>query len=223
MASIRRRGVKRRLSFQTPRRTSAFKMARAALGGVKKLRRERETKVLDTFLSLAVPLFAGVNAGTLLTTVPIGDDFHTRDGMEIMPTSMFFRLSIVANAASTTGDVVRMTVFRDKDPSFLAPTAAMLYSVVSVLSPLFRDNSERFKVLWDKTIYLNSKDGGPRGRIYKKYMRLSGKMRWISSNSDGTVAGMSEGANSIWILIASDQASSRPSVQLKARLYFKDP
>lgn len=224
MSSMRRRGVKRRLSFATPRRTSAFKMARAALGGVKKLRRERETKRFDAAINgFSVPLMTGAQLATLLTTVPIGDDFQTRDGNVIMPTSMFFRASLVLPAASTTGQVIRLTVFRDRNPSNEAPTAANLYSTVSVLSPLEPDNSTRFKVLWDKTLYLNSKEGGPRGRVYKKYIRLSGRMKWIDSDTTGVVAGMADDANSIWFIAQCDTAANLPILDLKSRLYFKDP
>lgn len=214
----------KRRSFKRPRRRSAgrsaFRMAKAALGGVKKLRRERETKRIDVTGSITIATLATSTSAHPLSTVAQGDGEGNRDGTDIRPTSLFFRLSMETNPSSVLANLIRVVVFRDNDPSGVAPTAGMLLERNNVRSPLESDNSTRFKVLWDRLVILD--EGiGPRCRFYKKYIRLSGRMKY--QGVTGNAADQGAGANSLWLLLATESATNLPLAEWDARMNFQDP
>ncbi len=194
-------------------------MAKAALSGVKKLRRQAETKYTDTTISAQniVQRNNNVTPTWLSKTIRGENPQGERDGDKITPTSMFFRYTIRrALATASEFDVVRVTVFRDKETNGALPLWQELYANVSVISPLNRLNGQRFKVLFDKVHTLALV--GPSILSRKKYMRLSTTTTYIANAA--TIA--DAGDNHYFYFITTNVAANFPVVDLKCRINYKD-
>lgn len=197
---------------------STFKIAKAALTGVKKLRRQVETKLIGVLDTFTVPVVASGIVATPLTLIAQGLREVDRVGGVINPTSLFIRGSVAIHSATITDyDLVRVTIFRDMyNPGGVSPIASDLFEDADIHSPLEHDNFKRFKVLYDKTFNLAKQS--PTVRHFKKYIRLSGSIHY--NGPDATVAHMDEG--NLWIITQSVQASNRPLFVFRTRVFFKD-
>lgn len=220
---MRRRGVKRnKRSFRRRGGRSTFRIAKAALRGVKKIKSSIETKFHDVsgLFNVAAPPAYTI---TLLSGVPQGTKKGERIGVDINPSSIFLRYRITALGASAN-NTVRVVLFKDLDPDGIAPTEAHLFERQDILSPLLRANSSRFHVIYDKVhiLYGNTGDGVGKspGIVFKKmYKRISGTTKLVGTGGDITNASK----NHYFLAFGTDVAASRAGVDFEARLNYKDP
>ncbi len=208
------RGTKRRRVGKS----SAFRIAKAALSGVKKLRGERETKFHgETIASLNIPLVTSSITAHYLSDVDQGDGPGTRDGSDIKPTSLFFRYAVRrAIGSANEFDYVRIVVIKDEFTNGVAPQWSSVFNSASVFAPMNRGNAARFKVMYDKLIVVSDTT---RAVTRKKYMRLSGTTSYfLSGNGTADV-----NKNSYWFFRATKSTGSFPVLDLDARINYKDP
>ncbi len=220
---MRRRGVKRNKGkFRRRGGRSTFRIAKAALRGVKKIKSSIETKFHDvsTFFEIAAPTAYTI---TLLSGVPQGPQKSERIGENINPSSLFMRYRVTADGLSAN-NTVRVVIFKDIDPDGILPTASVLFERADIFSPLLRANARRFHVIYDKVHVLYGSSGASAGRTpvvaYRKiYKRLSGTTKLVGSG--GAIGQAAK--NHYFIAFGTDVASNRPTVDFESRLNYKDP
>ncbi len=214
-----RRGTKRgRPLRRPPGKGGSFRMAKAALAGVKKLRRAGEVKFLDHISAgLTIPLVVAALNPTILSLNAEGITSGTRIGRIIEPTSMFFRMCVTRNASASTPQFVRFVIFRDKDSNGVLPVwsgTGGMFSQTSVLSPLNRAEG-RYRVVMDKLIPLNAQR--LTGQV-KKYFRLSGRTTY----SGGAATQVNAQQNQYYFFICTDVAANLPNFYLSLRFNYRD-
>lgn len=209
-----KRGTKRRRTSGG----SAFKIAKAALSGVKKLRRDRETKFVRFTSAANIPQVTSGATAFYLSDIDQGDGSGTRDGAEVKPTSLFFRYGVRRAFTSTNEhDYVRIVVFRDNYAKGTVATLQQVFASISVFAPLNRINAARFTVLYDKLHSLS--DVGPGALTRKKYIRLSRTTKY-----NGTGGGSADAdVNSYYLFAFSGLVDNFPVLNLDVVFNYKDP
>jgi len=206
--------------FKMPKKTKSSQslgMKVAKLEKQLKLQ-EGEWKYIDT-IQLAT---ASVAAGslTLLNGCTQGDGPSNREGTQIHIKSIQVRLRTEFNAADASAGPVRFVLIQDKQPNGAAPTVANIYytTTANAIDSLRNlDNRKRFKILADRT-YVMSQNGTP-GYSDDIFFKKPITVQYNSGNA-GVVSDIS--TNSLYILVASDQAVNGPFVAFYARVRFTD-
>ncbi len=197
-------------------------MARAALSGVKKLRRAAEVKFLTVEVGPQdVPQVITSTPGIPLSVACAeGVASSQRIGRDVNFTSMFFRMTVSRDASSGTKlEFVRIVIIKVKDADGIVPiwgAVGGVFESPSVLSPMNRAETNKFRVVLDKLITLS-----PERLTYfkKKYIRLSGKTTWDAAS--GTTA--TANANHYYLFIGTDIGGAfLPTFQLNMRMNYRD-
>lgn len=206
--------------FKMPKKP---KSSQSLVGKVAKLEKqlklqEGEWKYIDT-IQLAT---ASVSAGalTLINGCTQGDGPSNREGTQIFIKSIQVRLRSEFNALDASAGPMRFVIIQDKQPNGAAPTVGNIYStatagVIDALRNL--DNRKRFKILADRT-YVMSQNGTP-GFQDDIYLKKPITVQYNSGNA-GVVSDIS--SNSVYILVASDQAANGPFTAFYARVRFTE-
>jgi len=208
-------GLRPRGRFRS-RKKSTFRIAKAALSGVKKLRRQVEGKWND-FTSSYTASASGTIDVSLLSGVSQGDTAETRDGLRVVPTSLFIRYMLTAHLSGGE-DAVRVSLIKDKFPKGAFLTLAQLYDTTAFLSPLKRENTDRFSVMYDR-VHRISGTHGPEQAYVKKYFRLSGQTTY--KGTDSLIA--SADTNHYFLVTHNQGGSNRPTFNSVVRFSYKDP
>lgn len=206
--------------FKMPKRS---KPSQSLVSKVSKLEKqlklqEGEWKYLDTIQTVTAAVTAGTL--TLLNGCTQGDGPSNREGTQIHIKSIQIRVRTEFNAADASAGPVRFVLVQDKQPNGAAPTVANIYSVttaaaIDALRNL--DNRKRFKILADRT-YVMSQNGTP-GFQDDIYLKKPIVTQYNSGNA-GVVSDIS--SNSLYVLIASDQAVNGPFLAFYARVRFTE-
>lgn len=209
---------------------------------VKRIQRREELKHKDTIHS-AVEMVAdpGVTQMVLLNGLVNGTTNVTRIGDRISITSVQTRGTINLPVGNLTACMWRVIIFRDLQTNGAAPvyTDILDTSVITttVHAPYNQDNSDRFRIISDKTGVLNSNRNqvtnlagadttttsvGSLGVKYKLKWSLNFPTIYGLGNA-GTVADISK--NSIYILFLSDRSDASnvgATFTGGTRVYYKD-
>lgn len=206
---------------------------------IKKIENDIELKYVDTVFNDTVDTGGDL---VLLNSLATGTTQLTRIGSEINATSVQFRLSCVTNDANTDGpNFIRVILFWDRQANGVAPvlfadpisaSPALLNNATIttiVNTPYQYENSERFRVLYDKVYTLNPRiaqtvvagaitETYPVGLYIKKKIKLNRKIKY-----DAAALGIgSINTNSLYMAFVSSEAANAPTVDAGFRLYFKD-
>lgn len=188
---------------------------------IKKLNANEELKHDDTIFTANVLTTAGTF--TLLNTVLKGDDDDTRDGNEIQATSIQARFSHVSGIAGAGGSLFRMILFWDQQANGVAPTIVQLLDTtimtVALYAPYNRDNQKRFKILKDRTFFVDPGNTQVSQSIQMFKKKLSRKVKY-NDGVAGTIADIN--TNSLYILMLSTAVANGPTINGGARFYYKD-
>ncbi len=146
-----------------------------------------------------------------ISFIQTGDDVSQRQGRKIHAESISVSGSI-RKAATSTGDTVRLLIFRDNLGTTTAPTLTDLFSdeddFFNNKHRLINEQPmKRFSILWDKYIILNeSFDGEITQASFKFSKKLNFPILYTgAANTD-------EGKNSLWLLTGSNEASLVPNL-----------
>lgn len=158
----------------------------------------------------------------LLNGCTRGDGNDNREGNNIRMKSVYVRLhNIMSQDASSVFSVCRLMIILDKQPNAATPSTANVLenTSVPVASPLEKDYSTRFDVLWDKVITMSKT--GAEGRFVKKYIPLDIKVRY-NENNNGDITDINTNALYFCIVTNATAATLEPSFYSNVRLRFVD-
>lgn len=201
---------------------------------IKKISAREELNHIDTFFNGSATSATGLI--TLLNGCVQGDTNLTRDGNEIVMTSIQWRVQYISDTDLLTSSFVRHLIIVDRQPNGAAPTLAQVLdsSVITnqLHSPYNEDFQKRFKILHDAVYELQPKvvAGFTVGtgvttsvltdRCYESGKRQLNRMVKYNGNA-GTVADIQ--TNSLYSIIHGSGGADVPIVVAGFRLYFKDP
>jgi len=151
---------------------------------------------------------------TNLSQIAQGDTETERTGMKVTAKSIQFN-GLIYWHVSATRSVFRVIIFVDKNDDGSDPVSTSLLTASNVYS--LRNNAlsslNRFKILMDRTVVLDSNSQVAHIQFYK---RLNEQMHYIGTSAT------SDGANHIWMLTISDEPTNAPVVNAYARLNYLD-
>ncbi len=191
-----------------------------------------ELKFLDTVIDDAVVATGGevLNTGTV-NVIPQGVTESTRVGRKCTIKSVNWRWTVTLPTTTTPGatsDTVRLIMFLDKQCNGAAAAVAIILETALWNSWRNLENVGRIKVLYDKTISLVSKSGGPaststvnygedvrNGAFYKK---CNIPIEFDASASTGAIGTIR--SNNIGILVIAH--SGFAGLQSNVRVRFSD-
>lgn len=159
-----------------------------------------------------------------ISVIPQGDTDITRDGDQLMLTSIDVRGMV--NVADTT-NLVRLIFFQWRPNSNPALTDILNTGVNGIVPDVYsmynHDQKGQFKVLYDKTFKLAGfgTSASPSGAVSQEIFKLTLAKKLIKKLQyiNGTTAGM----NQVWYLAISDSTvSSDPTLTMKVRFNFID-
>ncbi len=151
----------------------------------------------------------------LLSGMGQGDTSLTRDGLQIMPRNLQFKIRLVMNSSATASQV-RFMIFKDKENQGVLPTIAALLEADTTMDFTEHDTRPRFQILRD--INFNLSINSDRILFMKGFIKLKGKM-WFSGTA-GTQTSI--GKNSLYLYIVSNEATNTPTHTCRFRMRFND-
>lgn len=188
-------------------------VARAVLPYIKA--NNAEAKYFDTNFSVS-PVLAtpGLNN---ITAMSQGLTDITRIGNSIKLKDLKVRVTLSPNFTTNTNNLIRIMILVDKMQDGTLPTYAQIFEVPTVFnSPLNKDFTDRFVLLRDKYITLNS--GGDNELFFDMYLKLDYHVRYLGPGN----AGVDQGPGTIYILSWSREAVNAPTIQYYNRINYYD-
>lgn len=147
--------------------------------------------------------------------IPRGTGPNERVGSEVSVKGILARLELQPPASYTTHYMVRIIAFRWNASG--TPSAANVLQFVASndapLSPLVRDASHKFQVLYDNLFHLGA-DSEPAARIEKFYLQKLGTAVWDDSNVPQK--------GQVFLLYISDGSVEIPNVRHHVRVRYTD-
>jgi len=156
-------------------------------------------------------------ADSHLTIVNQGDGASDRNGLVVNPKSlrMKFNVKSTAIASAEQRAFVRIVVARMKYTiNDTGPNITDLFTSSNVIAPKALNISQRFTILLDKLVHLQS-DTKPYVS-FEFYKKLSGKIKW-----NGSIASDYE-KGQIFLWVYSDVASTYPEVDYSSTFVFQE-
>lgn len=210
----RRRNFRRRRGRAAwyNKKYSTAQIARAAWRATKYIRGLVNSEMLhkETSLSTTVSTTPFV---TCLTGLAQGDTDAQRTGNSVLLRNMLYRLRLtMSNAATTT--IVRLVVVKDtQQVSDTNPAWNDVFGSASVDAALYSSNAGRFKVLWNKTIVLDTSRP-----IWhrEKYSKLYQHLRFNGAGATDIQK------NAIYLMVLSDQATNSPNLNGIVKIGYHD-
>lgn len=178
-----------------------------------------EKKYVDSLVSQVLPPSTGLPA-IYLNPVAEADGHDGRDGEQIKAIGFQIRLKYRQSSLATHTSI-RTIIFQDRDfngtnPHVWGSAIDSLLTSQDVLAMRNRDNTRRFKVLWDKDYVLQA--GTREEFTVNKFIKLNTKIRFTGNNALQT----SGGRNSLFMIFISDEPSNFPAVHYQFRLTYID-
>jgi len=163
------------------------------------------------------------NAGAVVTiTQPIvqGDDITQRTASQITLKELEFTFIAVVNDLSTVkGQFVRFILFGDRENIGTVPAVTDVLNTSAVISPYNTAayQEHRFLIYSDKTLCLSTAgDSSVYSKVVSK--KLSTKVTYRGT----TNITASNGKNSIWLIVLTDQTATQPAYSMNCNLRFHD-
>jgi len=152
-----------------------------------------------------------------ISNVVKGDTVSDRSGDKITPKAISIRIDTATNSSNSTGDTLRVILFRDKQARGAVPsdTDLGLSNGGSENTNHFKavDNYQgRFEKLYDKVHIYQTTHKQKYINIFKK---LKGSMRFGTEGSDYE-------NNALFIALCAKENTNKTVELYKSRLYFKD-
>ncbi len=153
---------------------------------------------------------------TLLSGIGQGDTSLSRDGLQVQPRNLQFKIRLVMSATATATQV-RFLIFKDTENLGTLPLIGDLLEADTTMDFTEHDTRPRFKIMRD--INFNLSINGDRITFLKGFIKLKGKC-WFEG-TDATQA--SVGKNSLYVYLVSNEATNTPTHTCRFRMRFNDP
>lgn len=146
----------------------------------------------------------------------------TRIGNSIKAQSLMCRFHFSGNFAAQPVNVCRYMLVVDKAVNAATPVAAPTLSLIleqssNLLSPINKDQGDRFVILKDKIFTLNLPGtGGGHAVLHKEFKKLDFHIRYVAPNSTDL------GPNAIYLIFWTDQTVQAPTITYYTRLKYTD-
>jgi len=161
-----------------------------------------------------------------------GDTSITRNADQISPTSLRFRLTYFGDIQWPAPTVIRHVILWDRGPAGLLPTIGEIFdlntSTLGINHPYNRQQSDRFKILYDKVTIIKTLAQANTSNnyfvedkfVYKK-IRLGRQVKY--SGNTGTISDLV--SNALISVMFSDVAAANAHAAgciALYRMYYKD-
>lgn len=196
---------------------SAARLASAVLPIVKAINTEQKwfdnayTRTVDS-ASPAIDIQSMFATGTTEST---------RIGNSILDKDINIRINMAGNFTSAASNYVRIILFVDKETAAVAgaPTmATLLQAPTNILSAFNKDYTDRYAILKDKRVVLNSASN--QGMMIKIYKKLDFHTRYVGN---GAAAPANAGQNHIHIVLMTSNTVGQGVVMgVYSRLNYTD-
>jgi len=215
--------MKRARPATAPKKKPALKRQRTSLLIQPSSRgRLHEKKNIDVVTSTALVPF-GVATATLapcITGCTEGASPTQHVGRGIQLKSMLYRLVVVLAPTTTGSSPVRIVIVYDKQSNATQATAATVFTVDSITSPMNLTFNHRFIVLFDDYIDCLG-TSGPQSFVLRGFKKLNLPVEFNSTNG-GTFADIVTGNITAYVYSASTFGVASPGTTLYTRLRFED-
>lgn len=199
-------GKRKRSSRPAPRRTKMRSIAR------KQIMAFKETKKQTITVSSSAITTSDAHSSSTNWTIGQGDTSVTREGNEVYATSFYHKFMLRANTTGSNTSFIRLVLYmprHDKDDS------------ITNLTVLNSVDTDKFKVLYDRTIELGFSSGhafGGKVLTVKRKFKKPAKLYYTSANASAPISPTMK-----WVWVSDQGANEKPPT-LEAILtnYFKD-
>lgn len=199
-------------------------------GKYKRYPKERKTIDLGTFtLTAAVNGTVAGGSMQLLNGIAQGSDYNQRIGRRINIRSILIRM-FISNGSTPASQPVRIILFHDAQTNGVDPTANDLLgsasaggSSTTAVNNL--SNRDRFRIMMDKIILLQTNGGTTSGTADRKYLMKYKKCNLLTTygGTGATVGAIISGA--IYLLAVSQftlPSTNAPTIITETRIRFLD-
>jgi hypothetical protein len=198
----------------------AWSLAKRTAYGLNEIRKliNIETKIAETISGSTAFSASGVIVP--ISQISQGTDYiNNRIGNSIKLQKIEVRGRVYKNATATQS-VMRVVMFRDLDGYGTTPLIGdVLQNVSGVSAPLTPfdfNNRQRFSILMDELLTLNST--GESSSVFQLDLTHEGHILYLGA----TAAAASDGKGSLYMLFISDEAVNTPTFNFYSRLYYTD-
>lgn len=199
-------GKRKRTSSMPARRTKMRTIAR------RQIMQFKETKKQTISVSSSAITTSDAHTSSTNWTLAQGDTSITREGNEVYATSFYHKFMLRANTTGSNTSFIRLVLYmprHDKDDA------------ITNLTVLNSVDTDKFKVLYDRTIELGFSSGhafGGKVLTVKRKFKKPSKLYYTSSSSSAPISPVMK-----WVWV-SDQGTNDKPPTLEAIMtnYFKD-
>lgn len=201
---------------------------------VRKIQLSEELNHLDTLVATTIGTTAVV---TVLNSMAVGDTNITRDGNQIIMTSLQFRFIANNNVSAAAGhsQMIRHLIVADRQPVGANPGIGdILDNTVitnNLIAPYNSNTQMRFKILYDRlsivkpalvTGFTPATGATTTVNSVDLYTRRKRKMNRKALYNASTAGVGTIQTNALFSILVSDDNTNQPSVSVGYRLIFKD-
>ncbi len=158
---------------------------------------------------------AGAGVVHLLNGISQGDSSLQREGLKSNLLSIQLR-SVFTKSVNQDHDIIRIMLFLDQRNQGVLPTPGDVLETANYLAFKEHDETNRFKILYDKTFALNeTSDATNKGAFVKYYKRFSNPIIMRYQGTGSAQADVS--ANSLYILLIASAATTTYATNVRLR------
>lgn len=207
---------------------AGFAMLGRGRGGlarrVARLEKRAKAQELKTHDISASTTYSSTGTVSYLSGIAQGDQSINREGLKINAIKLYGRARIIGNTTSSSAQIIRIIIFRDKDCNGALPTITGSDGLLEVASPdsLFsHETRNRFRIMFDRTWTVGS-DGSD--GLDQKSVRINAALprKGLTCYYSGTGSAIADAdANGLFMLIiVADDGTNHPTVSSNLRLRY---
>ncbi len=200
-----------------PRRRTTKSAGVTALKKVNKILFNQEKKKLEHTASITMSATPGI---VPLTLVAQGDGGAEREGNSIVIKSLSLKIAVEMDTSQTSGNLNRFMIVQDNSVNGTQFTDGELLQIPgisqNIVSALNLDNSQRFRVLWNKVVALAP--NGIESAYREKFMKFNLKARY--SGTGALISGVK--THGLFFVHMTDLPSAQNTLTYDIRIRFAD-
>lgn len=195
--------------------TVAVARSRARVPGIMNM----EFKSIDILNSLA----AADTTGTigLLNGVTLGSDINNRIGRQVELRSIQLRVQSFSTFNTGIDQWNRALIVYDRQSNGASPAITDVLTAATINAVRNLNNRKRFKILMDKTVYLNAAGETDSGTFYDFYRKLRHPVEFNAGNA-GIVSDIQSGAIYLIAIGSATAGNTAGNILFSSRIRFTD-